>query len=307
MSIQQHSRVLNIVGLLLLLFASGLSFFFWQKSNNAEAENNRLASEEQGLELEKSMIERGLDSLTISYLNVRLENEDLRGKAASSAEQIAQKDAAIRKIKTQGRRNLEALRKQVEELRKIKIEYETVITTVRAENDHLRELNQQLNGENVQLRDENFNLNGQMQQLAKQLEEQIRKTQSARFKATSFRVEVIRKTDKLTARAKRARELAVSFDLVDVPEANREIQKLYLAITDDKGRPISSQNPTKTTVQAPAGAVAVIAQQIKQVSLSETQRLSFSYKFEERLETGNYVVAIYCEAGLLGATCFRVF
>lgn len=290
----------------LILLALGASAFFWQKANSLNNLNTRLATEMQALELEKSIIERQLDSLTISYENLRTENEDLRGKEASTTALIAEKDAAIKKIKGQNRRELQALRQQVEELRKIKIEYETIISTLRSENEQLRAENERLLGENTQLRGENADLTGKMGNLAKQLEEQIRKTQSAKFKATSFRVEVERRNDKLTTRAKRAREIFVSFDLADVPQTYQGAQKLYLAITDDKGRPIVSDNPVKTSIEAPTGPVAVIAQQVKAVSLGDTQRLSFTYKFDERLKAGNYVVAIYCDTGLLGAASFRL-
>ncbi len=306
MSTTRNSSILNLVGLLLLLLLSGVGFFFWQKSNDTEMQNNRQAAELQGLELEKSMIERELDSLRADYQHARLENEDLRGKEASSAGLILQKDVLIKKMKSRNRRDLQAMKSQVEDLRKIKIEYETIITTIRSENDQLRAANQLLTGENTQLRGENTALSGQRESLAKQLEEQIRKTRSARFKATSFRVEVARKHDKLTVRAKKARDMLVSFDLVEVPEVYRTAQKLYLVITDDRGRAIVSEMPVKTTIQAPAGPVAVVAQQVKQVALGETQRLSFSYKFDDRLKSGNYVVAIYGETGLLGASSFRL-
>lgn len=306
MSDQRNARILNIVGLLLLLLISGFAYSFWKKADNTSMENSRLSAEMQGLELEKSMIERSLDSLNMAYLNVSSENEDLRGREASSSELIAQKDAAIKKIKKQGRRDLESLRKQVDELRKIKIEYETIIATLRGQNEQLQAENKQLSGENQQLRGENTELNGQKQTLAKQLEAQIRLTQSAKFKATSFRVEVARKTNKLTVKAKKAREIYVSFDLTEVPEAYRGTQHLFLVITDDKGRPVLSDNPTKAIVQAPTGPVTIIAQQTKQVSLNETQRMSFSYNPDDRLPSGNYVVAIYCDSGLLGASSFRL-
>lgn len=306
MSDTRNSSIFNITGVLLLLLLSGAGFFFWQKANAMEMESNRQAAELQGLELEKSMIERALDSLRVDYHDALVENEDLRGKEASSAALILQKEASIKKIKSRNRRDFQDMKNQVEALRKIIIEYETIITTLRSENEQLRAANQQLTGENTQLRGENTALSGQKENLAKQLEEQIRKTRSATFRATSFRVEVVRKHDKLTVRAKKARDIFVSFDLAEVPEVYRTAQKLYLVITDDRGRAIVSEMPVKTTIQAPAGPVAVVAQQVKQVSLSETQRLSFSYKLDERLASGNYVVAIYCETGLLGASSFRL-
>lgn len=299
-------KTYGIVATVLLLICAGISFGFWRISQNKGSEIDRISVEMQALETEKMSIERQLDSLTVSYNNLRTENEDLKGRESSSAALIAEKDAVIKKIKSQGRRELAALRNQVADLRKIKIEYETVISTLQSENSQLREENNRLAGENNQLRGENSNLNGKVEDLAKQLEEQIRKTQSASFKATSFRVEVERRNDKLTARARKARTIQISFDLAGVPEAYRGTQNLYLAITDDKGHPIASSNPIKTTIQAPTGPVAIIAQQLKQVSLNDTQRLSFTYKPDERLKSGSYVVAIYCESGLLGAASLRL-
>lgn len=306
MSDNQKSKMYALVAALLLLLAVGPGLFFWQKIGEQDTENQRLAAETQSLELEKAVIERQLDSLTVSYETLRTENEDLRGKANSTTALMEEKDAAIKKIKSQNRRELQSLRKQVEELNKLKIEYETIISALRGENEQLRAENLRLVSENEQLRGANTDLSGKMDHLAKQLEEQIRKTQSARFKATSFKVEVERRNDKLTTRARKAREILVSFDLADVPEEYQGIQKLYLAITTDKGHPITSDNPVKTTVQAPTGPVAVIAQQIKSVSLGNTQRLSFTYKFDERLKSGSYVTAVYCESGLLGAASFRL-
>ena len=299
-------KVYGIIATVLLLLSAGLRYAFWSPSRGLETENEKITADIRLLEQEKATLEHHLDSLTGSYNLLRTENEDLKGRESSSAALIAEKDAAIKKIKSQNRRTLESLRSQVAELQRIRIEYETVISTLRSENDQLRSENQRLSGENEHLRGENASLSGKMQNLAKELEEQIRKTQSARFKATSFRVELERRNEKLTARAKKVRNMLVSFDLADVPEQYRGAQKLYLAITDDKGHPISSDNPIKTSIQAPTGPVAVVAQQVKQVAIGDTQRLSFTYKLEDRLKSGNYVVAIYCESGLLGAASFRL-
>lgn len=306
MTDQRNTRIFTTASILLILLASALAFFYWRKSESAEIERNRQTANLQSLELEKSLIERQLDSLTTSYLNVRQENEDLRGKESSSAELIHQKEATIRQLKSQKRRDQQALRQQVEDLRRIKIEYETIIATLRSENEQLREANRTLTGENEQLRGENTALNDRMQDLSKQLEEQIRKTQSALFKATSFRVQLARKNDKLTVRAKKAREIFISFDLANVPVPYRGPQQLFLVVTDDKGRPVFSDNPMKTSVQAPTGPVSITYQQTKQVMLAETQRLSFTYTLDERLRAGAYVAAIYCESGLLGASSFKL-
>jgi chromosome segregation ATPase len=302
----QNPRTLLTILILLLIFSIGSSIYFWNKSRNAGASVTSLTESVQALEAEKARIEHALDSLSAAYGEVRIENEGLRGKEASTAELIAQKDASIKKIKSQNNRELAALRAQLDELRQLKIEYETLITAVQVENEQLKAENQRLLGENKQLQTENSSLNGQVGDLAQKLEDQIRKTQSAKFKATSFKVEIGRKNDKQTIRAKKAREINVSFDLIDVPEKYHGDQHLYLVITDEKGKAISSTKPIKTTIEAPTGNLQIEAQQVKAVSLAEKQRLSFNYKLDERLKSGNYVAAIYCNVGLLGASTFRL-
>lgn len=306
MSNNQNSSIYGIIVTILLALAAGLGFFFWQKSKNFLAENEKIKIERQQLETEKNAVSNDLDSLTSAYSVLRTENESLQGRVNATAQIVQQKEAAIKQIKLISSKDIEELRAQVEELKKAKIEIETIVSSLRAENDALKLENQRLTTENTQLKGSNTELTGQVQDLAKQLEEQIRKTQSATFKATSFSVQLERRNDKLTTRAKKAREIFVSFDLAEVPNNFQGQQKLYMVITDDKGTPIESKNPTKATVYAPSGPVEIQAQQVKDVVLDNTQRLSFNHKFDDRLKSGNYVVAIYCDKGLLGASSFRL-
>jgi hypothetical protein len=297
--------VYGIVIALLLLLSAGLGYFLWQKSKTMMAEKERLEQEMTQLTAEKSSIARSLDSLTNSYSDLRTENESLTSKIASSAQLVQQKEATISKIKSETSSELSALRTQVADLRKAKAELEAIIAVVKAENAQLKGENVRLTDENAQLLNDKNQLTGQVTDLAKQLEEQIRKTQSATFKASSFKVELLRK-NKTTGRARRARDLQVSFDLVDVPQPFQGNQTLYLVITDENGRPIASVNPAKKVINAPAGSVEIMAIQSRQTELGNTQRLSFNHKLEDKLKAGNYVIAIYCDKGLLGSSTFRL-
>ncbi len=306
MSENQNSRLYSIVVTVMLVLAAILGWFFWQKSRSMMSESTQRQQTLDSLSLVKSNIEHDLDSLSLAYSSLRTENENLQGKVTNTAALVEQKEITIRQIKASTAKNLEDLQKQVADLQRVKTEYETIISVLRQENTQLKEENERLTGENAQLKGEKEQLSGQVTDLAKQLEEQIRKTQSATFKATSFRVEVERRNDKLTTKARRARELLVSFDLADVPQSYQGPQKLYLVITDDKGNPIMTKNPTKATIYAPTGPVEIQAQQVKQVVLDTTQRMSFVHQLEDKLKSGNYVVAIYCDKGLLGASSFRL-
>ncbi|HND89719.1 MAG TPA: hypothetical protein PK971_15405 [Saprospiraceae bacterium] len=308
MSEQQNSRAYAIVIALLLLAAAGIGYFFWQKSQRYLAEAEHMEAEKKQLEIQKAQIEHSLDSLSMTYSDLRSENETLKGTVTSTAAQVEQKEIVIRQIKASSSKELQELRNQVAELQKVKIELETIIATLRGETEQLKAQNAALTAENETLKGEKTELSGKVADLAKQLEAQIRKTQSATFKATSFRVALARRNEnKLTAKARRARSIDVSFDLADVPEPYRGAQKLYMAIMDERNTPILAERATKVTIHAPTGPVEIQAQETKDVVLTETQRLSFSHKFDDRLKAGNYVVGIYCDKGLLGVSSFKLY
>ena len=300
-----NSRVYGIIIAVLLLLSALLGYYLWQKSKTLMAEKERQELEIKTLEKQKDQIAKSLDSLSSAYSDLRTENESLTSRIASSAQLVQQKESAIKELSATSTKELDALRAQVEELKKAKAEMEAIVTVLRTENAQLKGENVRLTEENGQLKTDKDQLAGQVTDLAKQLEEQIRKTQSATFKATSFKVELLRK-DKTTGRARRARDLQVNFDLVDVPQTFQGVQTLYLVVTDENGKPVASANPIKKTIQAPAGPVEIISIQSKQVNIASNQRLNFNYKLEEKLKAGNYVVAIYCDKGLLGAASFRL-
>jgi FtsZ-binding cell division protein ZapB len=300
-----NSRIYGIIVTILLLLSAILGYFFWNKNKEFRAETERQKMEIIKLTEEKNRLAQSLDSLTISYSDLRTENETLTSRVASSAGLVQQKEVSIKQIRANLTQDIQVLRGQVAELERTKAELEAIVIVLREENSMLKSENAALKGENDQLKTDKTALTGQVDDLSNKLAEQIKKTQSAVFKATAFKVEVTRK-DKTTGRARRARDMAVSFDLTDVPQGFQGPQTLYLVITDDKGNPIKTTNPTKKTIMAPAGAVEIIAQQTKAVDLTGTQRLSFNHKLEEKLAKGSYVVAIYCDKGLLGASSFRL-
>lgn len=95
-------------------------------------------------------IESTLDSLSLAYSSVRTENETLKGTVNSSAALVRQKEMMIADIRTATAKDVETLRQQVEALNRAKIEYETIIASLRAENSQLKGDNARLNSENSQ-------------------------------------------------------------------------------------------------------------------------------------------------------------
>lgn len=292
-----------LMAVILLLLLGGLGIWSWMRYDNLSS-IRQVESQQHEVVLDslaqvKLALENQLDQLESDFSILRSENDTLANRLELSTNIIAAKEVAIQEIKSQNIREEGALRVQVQRLQTLKDRYETII-------DVLSQKNTALTAENARLRGEADSLTSQISELGRQLEAQIRQTLSAKYKATAFRVEMERKNDKLTLRARRTRELKVSFELNNVPASFQGNQQLYMAVTDDKGIPIPMDNPIQTTIKTEKGNVAIIAQATRLQNVIENQHILLSYKLDDRLKKGTYVVSVYSEKGLLGVASFRL-
>lgn len=292
-----------LISIILILLSGGLGIWSWMRyhdmSKIRQAESQQHEVVLDSLTQVKANLENSLNLLESDFANLSTENDTLARRLAMSTNIIAEKETVIREVKSQNLREEAALRAQVQRLQTIKDRYETII-------DVLTQKNTALAMENARLRGSNDALFMEISELGRQLEAQIRKTLSAQYKASAFRIEMERRNDKLTMRAKKARELKVNFDLINVPASYQGNQQLYLVITDDKGIPISSDNPIQATIKTEKGSVAIIAQATQMQNVIDNQHIALSYKLDDRLKKGTYLVSVYSDKGLLGVASFRL-
>lgn len=292
-----------LLSILLLLLAVGFGLWSWlrlgslEKVRQSEAQQHELVLD--SLSQLKISLENNLNLLEGAFAELRAGKDTLAQRLVEATNIIAEKEIVIKEIKSQNVREERALRAQVQRLQTMKDRYETIIAV-------LDQKNAALSAENARLRGTADSLSTQVSELGKQLEAQIRRTLSAQYKATAFRVEVERRNDKLTVRAKRTRELTISFELNNVPAAYQGNQQIYLTITDDKGLPIASKNPTQATIKTEKGNVPIIAQVTQFQNMISDQRVLLNYKLEDRLKKGTYIASVYSDKGLLGVASFRL-
>jgi len=299
-----------VTGLLILSIAS--SAYFWNVSTNRGLERNAIELEKESLLIEKGVLATQLENVKETYDLVMAENGELKGTVEQNLKAIAEKSAELGKLKkqqTSDRKNLEGLKKDVEMLRSARVSLETEVTALRKENEILRTENERLSGELRKAKNENQMLVDKVDQLS-EMSQNLKSIQEfvapAGIRANAFRVEVEKRNDKLTVKGKRARELGISFDLMDVPENMQGVQKIYLSITDNKGVPISGKNNRQTKIGSGEKRMDVVSQQVKEINLTGTQRLGFTYPLEQKLAPGYYRATVYTEAGWIGSVSFRV-
>jgi len=292
-----------LIAIILLLLAFGLGLWSWMRFDNLKKlRQSETAQHEVVLDSllqAKVALESHLDQLETAFTDLSTTNDTLAQRLATATNIVAAKETLIREIKTQNLREEKTLRAQVQRLQTIKDRYETIIAV-------LDQKNVALMAENARLRGTTDSLSMEISDLGRRLEAQIRQTMSAQYKATSFRVEMERRNDKLTVRARRTRELNISFELNQVPPAYQGTQQIYLVITDDRGLPIASENPVRANIRTDKGNVEVIAQATQMQNVIANQRIALNYKLEDRLKKGTYIVSVYSEKGLLGVASFRL-
>lgn len=291
----ENIALLVIIGLLLLI-GSGV----WTHLNNVQqADQRRHVVLMDSLIQVKTNLESHLNQLELAFTDLQLEKDTLATQLASATNIVAEKESMIQQIKKENVQEEKSLRAQVQRLQSLNARYETIIAVMDKDNAVLH-------AENAQLNTTATALSEQVSELGRQLENQLRKTLSAQYKASAFRLELARRNDKLTVRARRTRELKVIFELNDVPAIYQGNQQLYLVITNDQGLPITSPNPTHTTIRTEKGEVAIVSQATQLKNVIDNQRVILTYKLEDRLKKGTYIVSVYSERGLLGVASFRL-
>ncbi len=312
MKMEKNIKLYSVAVTGLLAFSIASSAYFWNASTNRELERNAIEMEKESLLVEKGLLAAQLDNLKQTYDLAMAENGQLKGTVELNEKVIAEKSAELGKIKKQqtlDRKNLEGLKKDIQMMRTAKINLEAELSALQKENESLRAENERLSGELRKVKNENQVLVDKVGELTV-MSQNLKSIQEAiapgGIRASAFRVEVEKRNDKLTVKGKKARELSISFDLMDVPENMHGVQKIYLAITDNKGTPISGKNNKPVKVGPADKKSEVVSQQVKEVNVTSTQRLGFTYPLEQKLEPGYYRAAVYTENGWIGSVSFRV-
>lgn len=287
----------------LLLLSAGIGMWAWWRLSALQEirgeENLQHEAMLDSLAGVKNALERNLDSLQTTFADLSYTNDSLAQSLSQATNIIEEKETVIREIQAQNAREEKALRAQVQRLQSLKDRYETIIAI-------LDNKNRELLAENAMLRGTTDSLSGQVSELARRLEAQIRQTLSAEYKASSFRVEMVRRKDKLTTSARKTREIRVSFELNNVHPSYQGNQQIYLVVTDERGVPVPSKNPLLMTIRTPIGHVEIIAQQTQLQNVIQNQRIELNFKLEDRVKSGVYVAAVYTDKGLLGVASFRL-
>lgn len=299
----------NIIAAVILLVVIVGGIFMISRQSKLQNQNTQLESQVESLLLEKEALISEMDALEIALSSEKFRTDSLSSVVAEVQEQIAQRNAAAQKIKQQHTTEVNALKKEIEELRQLRTEAENIMAQLQNENAALLASNLELSETvaDMQMRNEELAIKGEsLEQTNVALEKSVSKLKAATVKASNFEVSVDKKSGKATINAKKVRTINVSFDMNNVPAEHQGKHTLYLVITDETGTPISVENPVRTRITHNNQPLELEAQQEQEVTLTANQRIDFTQNLDSKLKAGKYKAAVYSDMGLMGSSNFTL-
>jgi len=301
---QKNAFTAAIVVLAIALIGS----LIWGSSTSTKVDQLQVEKMAVNASLEEMLAFRDelaaeVDSLVLAYEALAADNSSLQGQMAQSLEELERAKSALSQAKRSAAGEMKDLRAQIAELQTIKQNLQLNMDMMLAQNDSLRQVVGELEGNLALTNEENTLLNQDNEQKGQAIQTLTYET----FKATSFQISPEVKRGEATSKSGRVRRITASFDLDHVPADYQGTRPIYLVITDEAGTPIPHTDYISTTVQPLNGtAQDIMAIEVREEKLADSQRLTFTHELENKLDAGNYTLSAYTDVGLLGSSTFRL-
>lgn len=300
-----------ILGLFLLVAVGGI-YHFSNESNIHANKTVQLKSELSALSDEKLGLEAVVSQLTTNYDTETEKNSVLEVKIIDAEEKIKGLKGRIYKIKkalSKTKISNEEMQQRIAELNTSKEELFAEIAALQTNNKDLTLAKESLDVELAVVNEENTQLTAKIEDLNVQntkIQARLFTLAPAGFQATGFQIQVAGRKEKLTTKAKQARAIKVDFDLANIPIELQKEHKIYLVITDGEGIPIKKIASTSMDVPTANGALKVEVAGMETIALNANQKISMAFQPTDKMDAGLYNIALWSNAGYLGATAFSL-
>ncbi len=310
-------RTLTIIAAVLgLLFLGSL---IWGITRNSAAstlaeEKKVMMGEVDQLGLLRDRLKVQVDSIGQAYEAAAADNLELQGELNKAQETAQAALYSMRQAQRKSKNDTDVayqMRLQIEDLINTRTILETNLAKMETENKTLRKENVTLRQDLSQSKTRTYEAEKtaeSLESMNRSMESEIKKLSLGAFKASAMQVELLKgsRGTTVTANASRARRLAVSFDLTDVPEEYLGVRPIYLVLTDQAGTPVRSENPVQAKAIVNGAAMDIIALEGRDVNIERNQRLSFTHELDDKLDAGVYRAQIFTDVGFLGATNIKL-
>lgn len=296
----------------LLLIMTVVAIILGMRSVDFRSQTTALTSEVEDLNTTKGDLETELVDLETQYDTKIEENEGLKMTIEERVEEINNLQSKIRRVKSQlndSKENTAQMEARLNQLEELKAALQNDVTNLKGENANLAAARAELSESLVAREAVIQNLEGKMVALNEKntkIQNHLYKIAPAGYRAGNFSIDAEKRNDKLTAKARKAKEIKVNFDLPNVPKNKQGKTELYLVVTDVMGNAVKEIKTSPISVPSANENLKVEAADMQEINLEENQSLTLSFKPEDKMNAGDYNLMVYSSHGYLGATALSL-
>lgn len=296
----EHQTRTYAAGISILLLLSLLwGGYQWRIGGTLKKENAVLTKRTDSLKVVRDNLQKELEGISSQLEAATAQNQSMSASLTSINEKLAEKDKVLNRLQKDNQ-SLSILRKQVNELKNLKESLSNELASVKQENARLRADNSRLTQENADLR----RLNDK--KVDSFLPKEEEESSASLLGANAFRVDVMNRKEKLIVKGRKAREVAIMFDLPEGAKGGAD-EIVYLSVKDITQKPLKDSKAKQVNVNIIGVMNPVIVHLTKAVDFTRNpQRVTLKYKLDEKLKAGVYVAELFTEKLFVGKVEFRL-
>lgn len=308
------SRKRAFTGILVGGLAVATAFGVYQayRSGEISDERDRFTVQSDSLMTVKKNLEEEINGLTKDLSDERDENAELVNKTEYINGLLAEKEKVLTNLNREAKNlrgqnkskdeQMAILNNQIIALNDVKALMERNLTDLQTNNANLVSENTEWKAKYDELRTQSDELNAHIASLNKKVDDIIYDAP-----ADNFKVEVLKPNSKVTAKAKKANTLKVSFVVPELIKTSTEnLQTLYLSILDDKNVPIKGAEK-EVGIMHGEKLMPVAVHATQKVDFSKNpQNTTFMFDVKQKLTPGTYKATVYSNNDYLGTVEFKI-
>jgi predicted nucleic acid-binding Zn-ribbon protein len=296
METQEQKKGKTSVWIILLLLSVGLNAYQWFHSTNVV-----------------TSYEQKVDTLYVERTNIEKELTDARAELNKYWGMNASLDSLLKEANAK----MDEQEKEIHKIRGQEKNYASLNQKLQVQLKDLQSLRDDYLGRidsllisNKQLQSEKEQLTGNVQNLTKNLEATVSTasvlkaeyltTKSYKRKSNGKYVE--------SALAKRTHKIEVCFDILDNKIAKAGDKNVYLKITEPGGKPIGNKSTGSASFKTASGEEVMYAAttSINYTGAKQNVCLSYEEKEDKMFPPGTYLIEVYVDGNLSGASSYAL-
>lgn len=221
---------------------------------------------------EKLALQKEIDNFRAQINSLNGKNTELDKLLAQATKKLNDKQAELNKI-VKDNSNIALLNKQIEGLNKMKRDFENDIMALNERISKLNKENDAMDQTIASLKKENELLNSNLAILSSMV-------------ADDYLVETSKKNDKLTAKAKQARKMSLTFNVPD-----NIVSNISFKITKPDGKRVEGKDSGIAYVVVDENETLLASTSAGEIKVS--RKIEMNYSPKEKLKPGVYKIEMY--------------